>query len=208
MKERTGQLIESVETGKWIARVCYFQSNGKRTAIQKSAEKKSDARKLLKQLLEKVEKGGREAIEAEKVTFNDLLNYYEQHHAKPAKFIDSQKVEGMRNFERVRGFVRVFREYFGNRKISKISYGDILVFKQHRLAIPTHYKKRVRNVATMNRELSCLRRVFNIAIRQGWISRNPMSCGESLIDISAERRRERILNPRRREKTSKRLYGT
>jgi hypothetical protein len=43
----------------------------------------------------------------------------------------------------------------------------------------------------MNRELAYLRRVFNIALRQGWIERNPVNSGESLIDVSAERRRER-----------------
>jgi integrase len=60
------------------------------------------------------------------------------------------------------------------------------------MTIKTHYKK-TRNIATMNREISSLRRIFNIGIRKGWLTRNPVNMGEPLIDISAERRRDRIL---------------
>jgi len=88
MKERTGQISENTKTGIWTARVCYKNTNGRRTAIQRTADNKTDAKKLLKQLLEKLENGGREAIDAEKLTFNDLADYYEKHYAKPAKFID------------------------------------------------------------------------------------------------------------------------
>lgn len=192
MRERTGQVFKNKKTGKWIARVCYKNLNQKRTAIQKTADSKIDAKKIVRQLIAKLDNGGRRAIEIDKLTFRELVDYYEKHYAKPAKFIDNRKVEGMRNLGRVKGFIKLFREYFGDTKLQQITYGDILSYRNHRLTVPTHYR-RERNIATMNRELSCLRRVFNIAIRQGWILRNPLSCGEPLIDISAERRRERIL---------------
>ena len=67
MKERTGQISENTKTGIWTARVCCKNTNGKRTAIQRTAENKTDAKKLLKQLLEKLENGGRKAIDAEKL---------------------------------------------------------------------------------------------------------------------------------------------
>ncbi len=73
MKERTGQIIEN-KKNEWIARVCYKNSNGKRTAIQRKAKDKTDAKKILKQLLETLEKGGREAIDVEKLIFNDLID--------------------------------------------------------------------------------------------------------------------------------------
>ncbi len=193
MKERTGQISENTKTGIWTARVCYQNTNGKRTAIQRTANNKTDAKKLLKQLLEKLDNGGREAIDADKLTFNDLADYYEKHYAKPAKFIDDRKIEGMRDYKHVKAFVKQFRLYFGKLKIKRISYEEVLSFRSHRLTVPTHYK-RTRNIATMNRELSCLRRIFNIAIRQGWLTNNPVNMGESLIDRSAERRRDRILS--------------
>jgi integrase len=192
MKEKVGQIKEIKEKGVWIARVCYKNTNGKKTSVQRTAKDKSEARKLLKELIEKLQNGGRKAVDAEKMTFKDLADYYEKHYVKPAKFIDNRKIEGMRNYKRVLGFLKVFRAYFSQMKIKEISYEQILAFRNHRLTVPTHYKKN-RDIATMNRELSNLRRIFNIAIRQGWLLRNPINAGEPLIDRSAERRRERIL---------------
>lgn len=192
MRERTGQLYLDKKSGNWIARVGYYNTNGKRTAIQRRAANKTEARRLLSELLITVSRGGREAIEAERKTFNDIVDYYEERYAKPAVFVGNRKVEGMRNYKRVRGFLKVFRPYFGSKRLANITYGDVLEFRNMRLKIPTHYK-RERDLATMNRELSCLRRIFNVAIREGWMSRNPVCSGESLIDLSAERRRDRIL---------------
>jgi integrase len=192
MRERTGQIFLNKKTGKWVARLGYTNWNGKRTAVQRQAHNKIEAKRTLRELIDKLDRGGRKAFEIEKLTFNDLADYFEQHYAKPAKFIDNRKVEGMRNFKRVQGFIRVFRPYFGEMRLSNITYGDILAFRNMRLGVLTHYK-RERHISTMNRELSCLRRIFNIAIRQGWLARNPVNCGEPLIDVSAERRRERIL---------------
>lgn len=191
MRERTGQVYKN-KKGLWIARVCYKNTNGKRTAIQQVAKSEADARKVLARLLEKLENGGRKEIDAEKITFNNLADFFETNYVKPAKYVDDQKVEGMRNYKRFKGFVKLFRAYFGKMKIREISYEHILAYRSYRMTIPTHYKK-PRNIATMNRELSCLRRVFNVAIRRGWLSQNPLSMGESLINVSAERRRERIL---------------
>ncbi len=42
MKERIGQIFEN-KKGLWTARVCYKNKNGKRTAIQQTAENKSEA---------------------------------------------------------------------------------------------------------------------------------------------------------------------
>lgn len=192
MREKEGQIFENKKTGNWVARVSYKNTNGKKTAIQRTGKTKAEAKKLLKELLEKFENGGRETIDAEKLTFNDLADYYEKQYVKPAKFVDNRKIEGMRNYKKVRGFVKVFRNYFGKMKLCKIGYDEILAYRSYRYTVPTHYKK-TRNIATMNRELSSLRRVFNIAIRKGWLSRNPVNMGEPLIDKSAERRRSRIL---------------
>ncbi|HVE57251.1 MAG TPA: hypothetical protein VNB22_10520, partial [Pyrinomonadaceae bacterium] len=71
-------------------------------------------------MLDKLDVGGRDAIDAEKKTFNELADYYEKHYAKPAKFIDDRKIEGMRNYKRVKGFLKIFRSYFGKMKIREI----------------------------------------------------------------------------------------
>ena len=50
-----------------------------------------------------------------------------------------------------------------------------------------------RTIASVNRELALLRRIFNVALQEGWIRRNPMQGGDSLICVAAEHKRERII---------------
>jgi integrase len=191
MREKKGYIFE--ENGKFYARVTFTDSKGIKRNVKRTAKSKSKAEALLKKLINQIEAEGEKGLEAEKMTFNDLCNYYEKHYAKPAKFIDNRKVEGLRDLGRVKGFLKEFRKHFGKMKLRQISYGDILDYRNERLKVETHYKK-PRTITTMNRELAYLRRVFNIALRQNWISKNPINCGESLIDVSAERRRERVLS--------------
>lgn len=191
MRERKGYVFE--KEGKFYARVSFTDSKGKRRNLKKTAKSRSEANALLRKLLHQLNSEGEKGIEAEKLTFNQLVDYYEEHYAKTAKFVDDRKVEGLRDLGRVKGFLKQFRSYFGNARLRQIAYDDILTYRSQRLKTPTHYKK-PRTIATMNRELAYLRRLFNIAMRQGWILRNPLNSGESLIDISAERRRERVLS--------------
>jgi integrase len=43
--------------------------------------------------------------------------------------------------------------------------------------------------------LAYLRRLLNVAERNGWISKNPFRCGDSLIHVSDEVKREKVLSP-------------
>jgi hypothetical protein len=45
----------------------------------------------------------------------------------------------------------------------------------------------------VNRELALLRRMLNVAMREGWLMRNPFTAGDPLICLADERKRERIL---------------
>jgi integrase len=192
MRERTGQIKEDKERKIWIARVCYKNRNGKRTAIQRSAPSKAEARAKLKELLSTLNKGGRESVDREKLTVNDLVEYFETNYVKPARFVDDRKVEGFKDVGRVKGFLKHYRAFFGNIKLDALTYDDIRQYRSERLSIQTHYKKQ-RTIATMNRELAYLRRILNVGLRKGWLQRNPFNMGEPLIDVSAERRRERTL---------------
>jgi integrase len=46
----------------------------------------------------------------------------------------------------------------------------------------------------VNRELEVLRRVFNVAVREGWMFKNPFNMGDSLISKADEKQRQRILS--------------
>src|SRR5687767_14410510 len=88
--------------------------------------------------------------------------------------------------------VKALKEYFEKRQLRGITHSDIRLFRAERLATQTKAKKQ-RSVAAVNRELEKLRRLLNIAEREGWILRNPMRSGDPLISVADERKRERIL---------------
>lgn len=193
MKSRTGYVFQNKETGSWYARVTFTDRNGKRKNIQRKVENKSRGDELLKKLIHTIENEGASAIEVEKLTFSDLASYYEKHYLKEAQYVNGRKVAGLRSVDSVRGYVRILREYFGKQKLRTITYEDLLTFRSQRLNTSTHQSKQ-RSIATVNREMAYLRRLLNIAERNGWISKNPFKCGDSLINVADERKRERILN--------------
>ena len=155
----------------------------------------------------------------ERKTFIDLASYYEKHYLKPAEYIEGRKVAGLRSLEGLSGQLNAARDYFGRRSLRTIAYADLADFRSQRLKTPTRgdmarhaaalkeYQKArkqkhkverpqlivTRTIATVNRELALLRRMLNVAQREGWIARNPLSLGESLISVADEKKRERIL---------------
>lgn len=193
MKTRTGQIYQDKQTGTWTVRVDYKNKNGKRTAIKRKAENKTHAKEVLRQLLETLEQGGRDAIEAEKITVSSLCDYFEERYCKPPQYVNGRKVDGIRSFVQVRGYLRVFREHFGILRLKSLTYDDLRDYRSQRLSTSTHQSKQ-RSIATVNRELSYLRRILNIAERNNWIRKNPFKLGDGLICQSDEVKRERILN--------------
>jgi integrase len=88
----------------------------------------------------------------------------------------------------------VHRRHFGTKPLREINHVDLISFRESRLNSKT-YKGTGRTVTTVNRELAYLRRMFNVAVQNGWVLRNPFKCGDALILTSCEKRRERILTP-------------
>jgi len=190
MKKTNGYVYE--ENGKWYARMTFTDESGKRRNVKRTAESRADAKHKLKSLVRQFDDEGERGIEACSMTFDDLADYYEANYLKPARYIDDRKVEGLRDVSHLKACVRIFRQSFGRKPIRSVTHGDLARFRVARLNTPTQTKAQ-RTITTVNRELSALRRILNIAVRQGWLAKNPFNSGDSLIDVSAERRRERIL---------------
>jgi hypothetical protein len=187
MRIRKGYVYQDKAAGCWYARVTATDERGKRKDIKRRASDKTQATKLLRQLNTTLDTRGVEAVEAEKLTFDDLATYYVEHYAKPAEYVDEQKVTGLRSVDEVLRYVKTLREYFGKRKLKSISYDDIRAFRLARLATKT-YKNTPRTIGSVNRELSYFRRMLNIAVRKDWIVKNPFNAGEPLILLFAEKR--------------------
>jgi len=191
-KDRTGYVGKD-KNGKWFARVTITDDTGKRRNIAKRAKDKRDARTVLKGILRDLDAEGSQSVDLARLTFNDLADFYAAHYCKPAEYVDGKKVAGLRDVFRAQYCLSRFRAYFGARRLREITYMDVRAFYLMRLKEPTHYNK-LPSIATMNRELGILRRIFNIGLREGGIQRSPFSMGEPLISPSSERRRETILS--------------
>ncbi|HEX9929301.1 MAG TPA: site-specific integrase [Pyrinomonadaceae bacterium] len=189
-KDRTGYVYE--ENKKWIARVTTTDETGKRRNIRRSANSKSEAKELLKQIVRQLDDEGVKAIDTANLTFDYLALHYEKNFLHPAQYVNGRKISGLRDVDRAKRVVVHFRSFFGKKKLRLITYGDVASYKRMRMATPTVHNRQ-RNIATMNRELVVLRRMFNIALAQDWIVKNPFNCGEPLITPADERIRARIL---------------
>ncbi len=191
-KERSGYIYQDKQ-GSWYARTTVTDSSGKRRNVKRRAQDKTEARQILKTILRQIDDEGEKTLDAATITFNDLADYYAERYLKPAEYRDERKTSGLRSLDRAQHAVVIFRQYFGGRKLRSITYGDLYAFKQRRLATPTQYTH-PRTIASVNRELVVLRRILNIAVREGYLIKSPFNAGDSLISAADENRRERILS--------------
>lgn len=206
----------------YVARLLYIDESGKKREKSKEFLKKRDAEDYNRSQRASFERSGGREIEAEKMTFNDLANHYETHYAKAAEYSGDRKVSGLRSLLPVQGYIATLRKHFGGVKLKKVSYGQVRDFRALRLKTPVITKRKVkvplmeeerkawgtrrknrfewkeetrpRKIASVNRELTTLRRMLNVAQAEGWIAKNPFSSGEPLINMADETHRQRILS--------------
>lgn len=206
----------------YVARVIYMDAAGKKRERTKEFLKKKDAEDHLREERSKFERSGGREFEAEKMTFNDLADHYEKYYAKEAEYADDRKIGGLRSLAPILGYLKVLREQLGYLKLARLNYSVIREYQSVRLKTPIvtttkvkvpltseertklktrkryrteyHDISRPRKIASVNRELTTLRHMFNIAETEGWIPKNPFRNGPSLIHVSAETMRQRILS--------------
>ena len=192
MRERTGYTYFDKNEKCWYARTTVTDENGKRRNVKRKAKTKTEANKLLKIIIRQIDDEGIKVIDFTQLTFNYLADFYLKNYAKPAEYADGKKIAGLRDYKIARSFVKLFRQYFGRKKLREIKYQDIANYRTYRLKVKTQHKHQ-RTISAWNREASVLRRMLNIALQQGWIISNPFNGGDSLIQVCFERRRETIL---------------
>lgn len=196
-RERKGYTYQ--EEGRWYARLTHTDERGKRRNIKRRAETKTHAKEILKQLQREIEDHGGQSLDSAQMIFKELADYYEKTYLIPPEYVDGRKVAGLRAWNKFRPLLSILREHFCHRRIRTITFGDLDRFRATRLKTPTK-KGTQRAIATVNRELSLLRRVFHVALRNGWIIKNPFETGDSLIRPGDEKPRERIINREEEER--------
>jgi integrase len=189
-KERKGSIRK--RDGKIYARVQFTDETGRRRELWRKADSRPHARCLIRELLREVESSSATMLDAAQMTFEELALYFETEYLKPAIYVDGRKVAGVRSLIPAKVAVQALRAHFSSRKVRSITYSDIRAFKALRLQTKTMHGKQ-RSIASVNRELDKLRRIFNVSIQQGWLDKSPFHKGDSLISLADEKHRDRIL---------------
>src|ERR1051325_3152997 len=197
-KEKRGYVFKD-KYNRWFARTSYRDETGKYHNVKKVARDRAHAKEVLKGLLRELDDHGGKSIEAAKMTFNELADYYERTYLIEPQYVGDRKVAGLRSYTDGKLRLKTLCDYFGKRKLREISHSDIDKFRLVRLGTKTKHEKQ-RSIATVNRDLGILRRVLNVALAQGWIHRSPFTMGKTLISIGDERPRERILTREEEER--------
>lgn len=178
--------------GRWYCRYDYKDESGTWRTIRRRADSKAKAKELLDNLLREFKERGQKAIDGDRMSFNDLADFYRDTYLIEPQYVNERKVAGLRDWYNYRLLLTVLQSYFGERKLKTISHSDLERFRIQRLKTPTRHGKQ-RSIAAVHRELSLLRRMLNVAKRNRWIPENPFDAGDSLIRPGDERPRERII---------------
>ena len=181
-----------VRNGNINARITWTE-NGKRKALWRSGSTKTEARDRLREALKERETLNVSGVYGPRSKFSQVLEWYLKRYAVDPVYVEDRKVSGLRSNKSVKGYAKALGAYFDERAIGSISYADLESYKSERLRGNTKRGK-ARSVASVHRELATLRRVLNIAEREGWITKSPFRKGEPLISVADEKRGVRVLS--------------
>lgn len=180
-------------SGKWIARVEYFDAvEGRAKTMERQAAKRTDAIDERDRLVIEIRKSHGQIQTGERMTFDHLADVCEGIFYKPAVLVDGRKIDGVRSIVSVKAQINNLRAFFGKRLITEITTESLTSYKVQRMK-PKGADVRPVKVATVNRELSAMRKMMRFAVHKGWILRD-IFFNAGVIDVSAEMERTRRLS--------------
>jgi integrase len=178
------------DKGYWWARFTYTDQNKRRRYVKRRAKVNTEdgAKAVLWEILEEHNLDPNTKAE----TVRDLCDYFERIYCIAPEFVGGRKVTGMKDYKKVKTFLDLYRKQFGKLRLDDLAYDHLRDFRLKRLHTPT--KRGQRTITTVNRELTWLRRILNVAVQKDWITKNPFHKGDPLISIAAEQKRQRVLS--------------
>lgn len=189
-RERRGAIRH--KDGKVYARLVYFDNEGNKKEKQQRVANITEGREVLKKMIRELDDHGSNHLDAAQMTFTQLADFYQENYITQAKYKDGRKISGLRGKRQVEQQLNTTKKHFGDQKIRSITYSALERYKNTRLNV-TKPNGQTLSVAYVNRELALIRRMLNVAVQQGWLTKNPFNAGTGLVSAADEVKRERIV---------------
>jgi integrase len=190
-RKRNGSIV--TKNGRIYARIQFTDESSKKRDIWRKASSKADAKDIIKSLIAEFETKTSEEIDAARMSFAQLAEWYSATYLHEAIYLNERKVSGIRNIKPNQYNLKCLRSHYGNRLIQSITHADILRYKLQRLNTPLKNGGE-RGIAGINRELQMMRRLMSLSVKNGWLKKSPFHNGDSLISLADEPQRTRILS--------------
>jgi len=197
-KRKSGKSV-----GKWIVRIEYFDDLAGRTRyMNRHADRRSDAIDEKDRLVAEVSKSHGQIQTGHRMTFADLTEICAANFYQPAVIVEGRKVTGVRSHKTVELQLKVLNQFFGKRLIRQLTTESLTDYKMWRLKNGSLSKPGTKSdrskkpasikLATVNRELSAMRRMMRFAYGKGWVTKD-IFFNAKVIDTSSEMERTRLL---------------
>ncbi len=174
--------------GKYYARVRYQIADGKPLDILRQVENKSAIKPKQAEIEVELLQHGPAQLVAGKVTFRQLAQHAKDNIYVPAVYDDQEtKITGFRSVVPAHAALNNLVAFFGDIDIRKINEKKLTDYQVARLTGTIKNLRKV-TLSTVDRELSKARRLFNIAVDEGWLLRSPFTkaVSRNLIHDAAE----------------------
>jgi len=174
--------------GKYYARIRYKIDDGKPLDILRQVENKSAIKPKQAEIEVELLQHGPAQLVAGKVTFRQLAQYAKEDIYVTAVYDDQEtKIKGVRSVVPAHACLNNLVAFFGDIDIRKIDEKKLTEYQVARLTGTIKNLRKV-TLSTVDRELSKARRLFNIAVDEGWLLRSPFTkaVSRNLIHDAAE----------------------
>lgn len=187
--------------GKWVVRIEYFDHlRGAHRFMERQFDLRSEAIDERDRLIDDVKKTCGQIQTGERMTFKQLADRCAETIYQPAVIVEGHKIEGVRAHNTAKNHMTVLTEFFGERLIGEITTESLFEYRRWRLKRgsrhPSTADKETKvpiKLATVNRELSAMRRIMRLAYAKGWVARDIFFKAE-VIEEAAELERTRLLS--------------
>ena len=195
-KHDQGKHTKKCKVVSYWARVRYVDpATGKRKEATRHAPTLAAVSETRRELLKEIKKEIAAPAKDRKELFDEFADWFEENYVTEAEFRNGLKVSGRRSLGTTKAQLQALKNYFGKRRLESITHDSLQQFAKARRneKIQFKVKQRERSVASVNRELSLLRRMLKAAVDQRWLEESPFGRKDPVILISHEHQRQRIL---------------